>query len=67
VTYSNEPLVEPETDIDNPGLERDDPSIEGPPSDDPDEDPESEFDIVNDADDDPDDEDLPLVDATENG
>jgi hypothetical protein len=57
VTYSDEPLTEPEFDPEEDELDFDEPV----------EDPESETDILNGADDDLEDEDLPLVDATENG
>jgi hypothetical protein len=63
MTNSNEPLLDPETDIDGSGIvpSRDEVSYDLPV-----EDPETENDIVNDADDEPDDEDIPLVDAIEN-
>lgn len=43
------------------------PEADGSDYDDPVEDADDEMDIINDADDEPDDEDIPLVDAIENG
>lgn len=57
MTNSNEPLNEPETNIDNPGIGE--PGIEREEF--PVEDPDTENEIIED-----DDEDIPLVDATEN-
>jgi len=70
VTNYDEPLIEAETDIDDPGREpgfrRDDAEPDFDDLEEPVESGEDEEDIINDEDDEPDDEDIPLVDATEN-
>ena len=70
MTNLNEPLTEPETDIDNlgrePGFRPDDAEPDFDDLEEPVESAEDEEDIINDEDDEPDDEDVPLVDATEN-
>jgi len=65
MTNSTAPLIEIDDELDDSLLG---PEADGSDyNDDPVEDADDEMDIINDADDDPDDEDIPLVDAIENG